>query len=190
MIFSINAHGKTMKLLLLGTTLASLLFLPLCSSHPLKELETVIYHPPVVFAGYVNDDYDSLPGNLKWPNTCELLGDSLRMHFYSDTFHVKDQIWYGDHLILILLPNANDSIISTRNIFLHMARYLGTNYTYDVAPVDSIDPTDYDVEMRALSLSRSHGGQINIDKITTSVKPLEGNASLIIRDGRIFGTVP
>ena len=180
-----------MKPFLLFITLASLLFLPFCSHLSLK-LEAVIYRPPVVFAGMVNDDYDSLPGNAAWPNTCELLGDTLRMHFYSDSFHVAGQIWYGDHLILTLLPNANDTLIGTRSVFLHMARYSDGNYSYSVSPADSTGLYNNQVEMRAISLTREHGSRIDIINIKVQAQPLGGNAgseSLVINDGRISGTV-
>lgn len=177
-----------MKPVLPAIIVTSLLFIPVCSHHSLN-LESIIYHPPVVFAGYVNDDYDSLPGNPAWPNTARLLGDTLRMYFYSGNFHVTDQIWNGDLLMLTLLPHANDTMISTRSVFLHMARYLDQNYTYEVVPGDSVDLSDYKVEMRALSLSRAHGSRIDIDHFTVQAKPLEGSASLVIHDGRISGTI-
>lgn len=178
-----------MKTLLITIILTLLLPLTLCSRHPLT-IDNVIYNPPVVFAGYVNKEYDSLPGNLTWPNTCELLHDTLRMHFYSESFHVADKIWYGDLLILTLLPDANDSLISTRSVFLHMARYIDMNYSYDVTPADSDDLFNNRAEMRALNLSRIHGAAIGIDKISVLSTALTGNTDLVITDGRIFGTVP
>lgn len=178
-----------MKTLLVAISLTLLLPLTYCARHPLT-IDNVIYNPPVVFVGFVNKEYDSLPGNLKWPNTCELLHDTLRMHFYSETFHVADKIWYGDQLILTLLPCANDSLISTHCVYLHMARYIDMNYSYDVIPADSDDLFNNRAEMRALSLSRTHGATIDIDRMTVLATALTGNTDLVINDGRIFGTVP
>lgn len=178
-----------MKPPVLTIILASLPLLSFCA-HPQKEVESVIYHPPVVFTGVVNDDHDSLPGNPTWPNTCELLGDTVRMYFHSENFHVaNDSIWHGDLIRLTLLPNANDSLVSTRSVFLHAALYRDMNYSYDVAPRDSVDLITTRVEMRVLSLSRTHGSRIEIDGITVLAKALTGNRSLIINNGRISGTI-
>jgi hypothetical protein len=174
-------------------SLVSVLIFPLlfsCATHPLEQAKTVIYHPPVVFTGYVNNDYDSLPGNLSWPNTCELLHDTLRMHFYSDSFHVTDKIWFGDHLILTLLPNVNDSLISTRSVYLHMARYEDMNFTYQVVPGDSSDLSNNKAEMLGRELSRTHGSPIDLERITVVSTALEGTTDLVINNGRIFGTIP
>jgi len=187
-----NSFGQKhffLNMKILPVTLVLFAFFCFCA-HPLDEVEKVIYNPPVVFAGYVNNDYDSLPGNQDWPNTCELRGDTIRMNFRSNTFHVQNGIWYGDLLTITLLPTANDSSIGTRSVYLHMARYFDQNYSYDVAPADTLQLYNNKVEMRALSLSRSHGARIEIDRITAIAKALTGNTGLTIDDGRISGRIP
>jgi hypothetical protein len=140
------------------------------------------YTPPIVFAGFLGNDYDSLPGNSDWPNTCTLAGDTVRMYFYSEKFAEVNKCRSGDLLRMDLLPRANDSLLGLRDIIFHLARYLETNYSYDVVPADTLQ-NQKTVAMRAIRLSRTQGGAIDLDRISIQVKALD------IHDGRIFGTI-
>jgi hypothetical protein len=140
------------------------------------------YHPRIVFAGYINNDYDSLPGNTTWPNSCALVNDTVRMYFYSDTFHESNHIRAGDLLRIDLFPGGSDTLIGLKYARIHLARYLETNYSYDVGPSDTLQD-QATLSMHGLSLSRNHGGAIDIDRIEVEKK------ALIIQRGRISGTV-
>jgi hypothetical protein len=178
-----------MKPLVLTVISTTLFFFSFCSHHSLAVVP-LIYKPPVVFAGYVNDDYDTLPGNPAWPNTAKMLGDTLRMYFYSEDFHTANKIWNGDLMILTILPNANDTLISTRSVYLQMFRYLDQDFTYQINPGDSTGVDNNSVAMRALALSRTRGSSIDLENISVTAEPLSGTTSLIIDKGRIIGTIP
>jgi hypothetical protein len=147
------------------------------------------YVPPVVFVGYVNNDYDSLPGNRSWPNTCSMTSDTVRMIFYSENFSEQNHIRSGDFLRIYLLPCTTQVTgLGTRYVIFHMARYRDVNYTYEVTPADTL-PTGNSFALRILTLTRERGGQIDLDNINVAARPLTGTVSLELRNGRIYGTV-
>jgi hypothetical protein len=147
------------------------------------------YSPPVIFAGYVNSDYDSLPGNRTWPNTCTISNDTIRMNFYSENFSQQNNIRSGDMLRVYMLPcTTNVTSLGTKYFIFHMSLYRDVNYTYEVTPADTA-PTGNSVSMRIVTLAREHNGQIDLDNISVDSRPLTGSVGLELRNGKITGTV-
>ncbi|MCU0609923.1 MAG: hypothetical protein MUF22_09180 [Chitinispirillaceae bacterium] len=157
------------------------------------------YQPPVIFTGLINGVDDTLPGNALWPNRCLLDDDTVILHFYSENFSTKDsagaKTWSGDWLWINLLPNANDTLIGTRSVFMHLARYQDNNYSYTIRPADT-SSTVNSISMHVSELVRSPAGQIAIDRITAAAKLMTDGSSMMtgtaltISQGRITGTIP
>jgi hypothetical protein len=169
---------------------AGLMIFLYCTT-PLKSpADITIYRPQIVFAGTVSDEYDSLPGNAEWPNTCTLKGDTVHMTFFSENFVEVNKIRQGDFLRIEVLPcsTCTTGVFSTRNIILHMARYQSTNFSWEIVPRDTIG-TQNSVRMTARSFSRQHGAAIAFEEIGANASAMTGSLILTIYKGRISGTI-
>jgi hypothetical protein len=154
-------------------------------THPLET----IYEPQVVFVGSVTGDYDSLPGNRDWPNTCILKGDTVRMTFFSESFKEVNTIRTGDFVRMDLFPCSTCVIgFTTKHVRFHMARYQSTNISFDISPADTISGSDK-ISLMVRSLDRQHGGAVDLYNIEALAKPLVGNLGLDLLNGRISGSI-
>jgi hypothetical protein len=153
--------------------------------HPEENL----YEPQVVFVGSVTGDYDSLPGNRDWPNTCILKGDTVRMTFFSESFKKVNNITSGDFLRMDIFPCSTCvNGFSTKHVRFHMARYQSTNISFDITPADTTNGSDQ-ISLMVHSLDRQHGGAVDLYNIEALAKPLVGDLELDLQNGRIFGSV-
>jgi hypothetical protein len=156
-----------------------------CATNPLE----IHYEPQVVFIGSVTGDYDSLPGNSDWPNTCILKGDTVRMTFFSESFKEVNNIRSGDFIRMDLFPCSTCvSGFNTKHVCFHMARYLSTNISYEITPADTLEGSDK-ISLMVRSLDRQHGGAIDLYDIGAIAKPLVGNLGLDLQSGRISGSI-
>jgi hypothetical protein len=145
------------------------------------------YFPDITFAGYINGDYDSLTGNRAWPNTCRLIGDTVRMYCYSTGFSETDRVRRGDLLRLDLLPDSADGF-QKRNVLFHLARYYDASESYTVNKGDSIDVSiRFESEIR--SFSRVEGAAIELDKIYVATPAVKQGSHLTITDGHLLGSI-
>jgi len=148
-----------------------------------------IYVPQVVFAGYINNQYDSLTGNLYWPNRCMLVGDTVRMYFYSSTFSERNRIRNGDLLRIDIYPQA-DVLVGKREVLFHMARYGDYNRSYTIHPTSPLSESGR-VGARMEVLERRSGGSIHLVGFNAGTGPVPGTYGerLEILRGRIMGRV-
>ena len=154
-----------------------------------KDSLDIVYEPPVTFVGSITGDYDSLPGNRDWPNKCILKNDTVRLTFFSETFKEKDGIRSGNFIRIDILPCSTCvEGIETKHIRFHLARYLSTNFSYEITPEDTLIASE-SISMQIRSLERQSGGAIELDEIGATAKPLTGTLELDLRHGRIWGTV-
>jgi hypothetical protein len=167
--------------------ICALLFVTGCE---LIDTPQIPYRPPVVFVGYFNKIYDSLAGNAFWPNTCTLVGDTIRMYFYSTSFDEVNRIREGDFLRIDIHPNRTGTSIGINRVLFHMARYHGTNASYTISPNDSAYGSKT-VRMEVSLLDSGSGGAVDINKVYVSTGPISGTTAeaLEIKDGRIFGRI-
>jgi hypothetical protein len=149
----------------------------------------VLYVPEVTFAGYFNNTYDSLTGNWQWPNTCEMVGDTIRIYCYSSFFSEASRIRLGDFMRLDLWPpDSGEEGYQKGNILFHLARYHDTNESYTINPADTIDVT-INFESRTVSFSHSRGGSFELDEIHVSTPPVAQGRYLEIKEGHLIGMV-
>lgn len=170
-----------------GKTVISITFLvTLSCSNPGGPLQ-FLYSPPVVFTGYINKDYECLRGNLEWKNECRMVGDTIRMRFWSTDFSEQDHIRNGDMIRLDIYPGAG-ALVGNRDALFDMARYYEYSSSYDVTPADTVN-TSNRIEMKIMQLDRAAGGYLEIDSITVLAKPVDKGEPLEIIQGRITGTI-
>lgn len=149
----------------------------------------VLYVPEVTFAGYFNNTYDSLTGNWQWPNTCEMVGDTIRIYCYSSFFSEANRIRHGDLMRLDLYPP--DTMVEgyqKGNILFHLARYYDTNESYTINPADTIDVT-INFKSQTQSFSHTRGGSFELGEIYVSTPPVAQGRYLEIKEGHLIGTV-
>ena len=172
------------KILRISTFIA-LFALQCATTHPLET----IYEPRIVFVGSVTGDYDSLPGNLDWPNTCILKGDTVKMTFFSESFKEVNNIRSGDFIRMDLFPCSTCvNSYTTRHVRFHMARYINENYTYEITPSDTTSGSD-EISLKVHSLERQHCGAVDLYEIGATAKALTGTLGLDLQSGRIFGSI-
>lgn len=152
-------------------------------------LTSLIYTPPIYFAGYINGTYDSLTGNYNYKNNCYLVEDTIRMCFYSYNFEEVNRIRKGDFIRIDLYPGS-DSVLRRGKVLFHMARYHERNTSYTITASDTLfgfDRIQFGIEM----ISRRKGGRLSIDGITIMSKPVVGTNGeyLEIKHGRVQGTI-
>jgi len=154
-----------------------------------KNIGELFYEPPVVLVCYINGEYDSLAGNFLYPNSCELIADTLRMYFYSTDFSESNNIRDGD-LIRLDIFQVSGNVVGTRNVLFHMARYHEGNASYTVNPADTIEKGQ-SVQMHIDVLERRLGGVVRISEFSVVSDPIGGTygEALIIKDGRIEGHI-
>jgi hypothetical protein len=150
----------------------------------------VVYIPPVVFRGIINDDSVYLPGNQYYPNTCEITDSCVRMYLRSENFS-QSSISSGD-LLRIDIYSADTMIITERRALLHMVRYdAGSiSLSYYITPADS--QNDYNnLNMRVETFEWQHGGTVALSEIAATARPLGqlGGADLEIKRGTIEGAI-
>ena len=143
------------------------------------------YIPDITFTGYFNNTYDSLAGNMYWPNTCELVGDTVRIYCYSTFFGEANKIRNGDLMRIDLYPDSGNGF-EKRNSLFHLARYYETNESYTINQGDTVDNT-IRFESRILSFSRSVNGEIDLDMIYVASPPVAQGRHLEIKNGHLFG---
>lgn len=150
----------------------------------------IFYRPPVYLAGYFNGDYDSLTGNLSYRNSCNLVGDTIRMYFYSSDFHEENKVWQGDLIRMDIYPGNTDSIVGRARILFHMARYHERNISYTITPIDTLYGVDR-ISIHVNNINRSHHGTIDIDDLFVGARPILGTSGeyLEILKGRIRGHI-
>jgi hypothetical protein len=160
------------------------------------------YQPPVTFSGIfaksVGGDSVYLPGNMAFPNTCQLVDDTVRMYFYSPDFSHVNQIWSGYLLrldIYPLRPDSTDSgfiepnIVSLHDVLCKLSAYAVPQNTYRVSRPDTLYPT-FSVQMKIEALERRRNGRIILHNIYAGLHQ-EGNYSLAleIKRGEISGRI-
>lgn len=174
-------------------TLSVVMTLALCGlfqcSNGKGGITSPFYSPLIYFAGYFNGNYDSLTGNYWYPNSCQLVGDTIRMLFYSSEFEVVNRVWHGDFIRMDLYP-GNDTAIGKARILFHMARYLEQNLSYTITPIDTIYGYDR-IQLYVQEVNRTRGGTINLRDITVSTGILKGTTgeALELLHGRVQGTI-
>lgn len=148
-----------------------------------------LYSPPVVFVGIVNGEYDSLPGNLFWPNRCMLIGDTVRMYFYSEHFSESNRIRNGDLVRIDFYP-GHDTLFGKSQLLFHMARYWDRNTSYTIHPTDPLSKEGR-AGARVMSFERFRGGDIHLEGFYAATGPVAGTMGerLEITKGKIRGTV-
>ncbi len=148
------------------------------------------YQPPVTFAGYLNGAYDSLTGNSNWPNTSTLVGDTVRLYFYSSDFSEENRIRKGDILRVDIWPGNDGPVLGNKTMFVNLSRYEERNATYTIHPSDpSIQ--GHAVRAQVNQLHRSTGSKINIENFFVSSQPVSGTNApeLKITKGTIIGDI-
>ena len=191
-ILSRKGHGMTRAIkeyqsrnLLSISAFIPLLILQCAINRPVEPL----YKPPIVFVGSFTGDYDSLPGNFDWPNTCKLDNDTIKMTFFSDSFKEVNNIRSGNFIRMDIFPCSTCvSSFTTKYVRFHMARYLNTNYSYEITPSDTTSGSD-EISLRVRSLERQNGGTVDLYDIGGTAKALTGNLGLDLVKGRIFGSI-
>jgi hypothetical protein len=154
-----------------------------------KDALEIPYVPQITFVGSISGDYDSLPGNRDWPNTCFLKADTVRMTFFSENFIETSGIRSGNFIRIDMFPCSTCvSGIDTHHLRLHCARYLNTNLSYEITPDDTI-LTSEKITMQIRTLTREHGGAVELYDIAAIAQPLIGNLELVVKNGRIFGSI-
>ena len=136
-------------------------------SNGMGGITSLFYSPSIYFAGYFNGNYDSLTGNYWYPNSCKLVGDTIRMFFYSSEFEVVNRVWQGEFIRMDLYP-GNDSAIGRARILFHMARYLEQNFSYTITPIDTVYGYDR-IQLHVEDINRTRGGSVNLRDITVSI---------------------
>ncbi|MCX7725591.1 MAG: hypothetical protein N2053_01950 [Chitinispirillaceae bacterium] len=146
------------------------------------------YEPEVVFTGYINGVYDSLAGNLFWPNTCRLIGDTIRIYCYSTYFSDANKIRNGDLFRLDIYPPDSTNLFSKRNALFHFARYHDRNESYTINIKDTIDNT-IRLEAKIIEISRSTGDSLILQDIYIATPPVKEGKYLEIKKGYLRGVV-
>ncbi len=159
-----------------------------CCDEELVGFE-LFYQPPVYFAGVINGTYDSLTGNYWYQNRCKLVGDTIKMFFYSKEFSEVNRIREGDFIHIDIYPGS-DSALGRSKVLFHMARYHGQNASYNVSPIDTLYGFDK-IQFKVRSLERRHGGSLEIVDLSVYAGVIPGTAGeqLEIVRGTIKGTV-
>ena len=145
------------------------------------------YTPPVTFTGYFNGDYDSLAGNRMWRNTCELVGDTVRIYCYSASFNETDKIRHGNLFRLDLYPDSADGF-QKRNTLFHLARYFDQNESYTINQGDTSDITRQ-FESIIVDFSRTNGAGLELEEMYIASPPLAQGRYLQITEGHLFGNI-
>lgn len=145
------------------------------------------YEPEVVFAGYFNGTYDSLVGNRAWPNTCRLVGDTIRIYCYSTSFSETNRIRNGDLLRIDLFPDSGDGF-EKRNTLFHLARYYNQNESYTVNRGDSAI-VGIRFESEVVSYAPSAGSDLELEDVFVASPPVGQGRDLQITNGHLFGEV-
>ncbi|HMA66115.1 MAG: hypothetical protein ACM31E_02590 [Fibrobacterota bacterium] len=149
----------------------------------------LFYKPPIYFAGVINGTYDSLTGNYWYQNECKLVGDTIKMFFYSKEFSEVNRIRDGDFIHIDIYPGS-DSALGRSKVLFHMARYHGANASYNISPIDTLYGFDK-IQFKVQSLERRHGGTLEIDNISVYAGGIPGTTGEILEivKGTIKGTV-
>lgn len=162
-----------------------IIFFIQCKKSPMVEIP---YEPEVIFTGYINGTYDSLAGNLFWPNTCRLIGDTIRIYCYSTTFSEVNKIRKGDLFRLDIYPPDSINLFSKRNALFHLARYYERNESYTINIKDTIDNT-IRLEAKIIDISRSIGDSIILQEIYIATPPVKEGKYLEIKNGNLRGVI-
>lgn len=159
-----------------------------CSDEEVVGLE-LFYEPPVYFTGVINGTYHSLTGNYWYKNECRLVGDTIKMFFYSKEFSEVNKIREGDFIHIDIYPGS-DSVLGRSRVLFHMARYHGQNASYNVSPIDTLYGFDK-IQFKVRSLERQHGGSLEIFDISVFAGVIPGTSGelLEIVKGTIKGTI-
>jgi len=149
----------------------------------------LFYKPPVYFAGVINGTYDSLTGNYWYQNECKLVGDTIKMFFYSSEFSEVNRIRKGDFIHVAIYPGS-DSALRRSKVLFHMARYHGENASYTVGPIDTLYGFDK-IQFKVRSLERRSGGALEIVDMSVYAGVIPGTSGeqLEIVRGTIKGTI-
>lgn len=158
-----------------------------CGPNGINQLQP--YEPPVVFTGYFNGMYDSLAGNRWWPNSCCMVGDTVRIYCYSTFFGESNHVRHGDLLRIDLYPDTV-WMVATRNALFHLARYYESNESYTVTPKDTLLDRGW-VQADIGALSRRVAGSIELKNFSVTASPVPGTTGkqLEIKQGHLYGTV-
>jgi hypothetical protein len=86
-------------------------------------------------------------------------------------------------------PNS-DSLLGSRNVLFHLARYYDRNSSYTIAPQDSMT-TEAKVQLHRVSLGMSRGHSVLIDNIYVKTPALGSTSGQVleISKGIIAGVV-
>lgn len=148
----------------------------------------VLYKPEVTFAGFFNDTYDSLTGNWQYPNTCRMVGDTIRIYCYSAFFGESDRIRNGDLMRLDLYSDTTEDAYQKGQILFHLARYYESNESYTINPADTLD-VRINFKSETEFFSHRRGGSFELDEIYVSTPPVGQGRYLEIKNGHLKGMV-
>lgn len=178
---------QVLQAVLVRTVMLSLMLWFSCGPNGINELQP--YEPPIVFTGYFNGEYSSLAGNRWWPNSCSLVGDTVRIYCYSTFFGESNHVRHGDLLRLDLYPDTVWKV-ATRNTLFHLARYYESNESYTVTPMDTLFDRGR-VQADIVALSRRLAGDIELEDFIVTASPIPGTTGrrLEIKQGHLYGTV-
>jgi hypothetical protein len=148
------------------------------------------YVPVITFRGIVNTDSLNYPGSRKYPNTCRIVGNCVRMYFYSEDYS-QDVICHGDQM-RIDVYSVDSQFITERTSLFNLTRYDRgiTTPTYTITASDTIN--DYNnFNVKVVSFDQRSGGTIELREMEVMARPLGQYASdpLKIVRGVISGKI-
>jgi hypothetical protein len=148
------------------------------------------YVPVITFSGIVNTDSLRYPGNRQYPNTCRIVGNCVRMYFYSEDYS-QGSISHGDQM-RIDVYGVDSQFITERTALFDLTRYDrgSTTPTYTIVPADTLN--DYNnFHIKIVTFDRRNGGAIELKEMTVMSRPLGQYASdpLKIVRGVISGKI-
>jgi hypothetical protein len=159
-----------------------------CVDEELVGVE-LFYKPPVYFAGVINGTYDSLAGSYWYQNECKLVGDTIKMFFYTNGFSEVNRVREGDFIHIDIYPGS-DSALGRSKVLFHMARYHDKTASYNVGPIDTLYGFDK-IQFKVRALERRHGGSLEIVDLSVYAGVIPGTSGelLEIVKGTIKGTI-
>lgn len=169
-------------------------------------VEDEIYEPVVVFRGIIDDKFATqqdveLPGNIRNPNTCQLIKDTLRIYCRSADFFKGggDVLWDGDELRIDIYPFEWDSdstnALGIEHFLIDYNRWRdedieGASRFFIIVPGDTAFGPEWIVYAKAEKFRRRRGGKIHL---TFDYVPMHFNGknavTLEITNAELIGVI-
>lgn len=166
------------------------IFLLFASCSFLEDEITPFYEPVITFRGKTIKNFgkDSiyLPGNYYYPNSCIMVGDTMRMYFFSEDYTQGIPTWRGDQLRIDIyshrpdttpIPDSTGAII-TGDVLIRLSRYWESNETYLINRGDTLYSPPMSVRMEAVSFGRSSDSDILINNIQAKLHQENRNSTV------------